>query len=114
MNILVIQGAAIFELLASEDESLLVGRDALLVLDFSLDIVDGVRGLDFEGDGLSGESLNKDLHGGLWRKNLKKRWWLSKESERGDFRTGGFKRIQTPPTVTAQRLTHADRWLATI
>ena len=65
MNVLVIQGAAVFELLASEDESLLVGRDPLLVLDFGLDIVDGVRGFDFEGDGLSGEGLNEDLHGGL-------------------------------------------------
>ena len=34
-----------------------------LVLDLSLDIIDGVRGLDLEGDGLSSESLNEDLHG---------------------------------------------------
>ena len=70
MDLLVAQGAAIFELLASEDEALLVGRDTFLVLDFGLDIVDGVGGLDFEGDGLSGESLNEDLHGGLWKKCL--------------------------------------------
>ena len=70
MDLLVAQGAAIFELLTSEDEALLVGRDTFLVLDFGLDIVDGVGGLDFEGDGLSGESLNEDLHGGLWKKCL--------------------------------------------
>ena len=34
----------------------------LLVLDFGLDVVDGVRGLDLEGDGLSGECLDEDLH----------------------------------------------------
>jgi hypothetical protein len=61
------QGATIFELHASEDETLLVRGNALLVLDFGLDVVDGVRGLDLEGDGLSGESLNEDLHAGLRR-----------------------------------------------
>ena len=66
-GLLVAQGAAIFELLASEDETLLVGGNAFLVLDLGLDIVDGVRGLDLEGDGLSGESLNEDLHAGMWR-----------------------------------------------
>jgi len=67
-GLLVAQGAAIFELLAGENETLLVGGNALLVLDLGLDIVDGVRGLDLEGDGLSGESLNEDLHAGMWRR----------------------------------------------
>jgi len=62
LDVIVAQGATIFELLSGEDETLLVGRDALLVLDFGLDIVDGVGGLDFEGDSLSSESLNKNLH----------------------------------------------------
>jgi len=61
-GLLVAQGTAILELLAGEDETLLVGRDTLLVLDLGLDIVDGVRGLDLESDGLSGEGLNEDLH----------------------------------------------------
>ena len=69
---LVAQSATVFELLASEDKTLLVRGDALLVLDFGLDIIDGVRGLDLEGDGLSGESLNKDLHAGLWRGGLER------------------------------------------
>ena len=41
-GLLVVQGAAIFELLASEDKTLLVRRDALFVLDLGLDVVDGV------------------------------------------------------------------------
>jgi len=49
-------------LFASEDETLLVGRDSFLVLDRGLDIVDSVRGLDFEGNGLAGEGLHEDLH----------------------------------------------------
>uniref|UniRef100_A0A453SVE9 Uncharacterized protein n=1 Tax=Aegilops tauschii subsp. strangulata TaxID=200361 RepID=A0A453SVE9_AEGTS len=62
LDVVVSQGAAILELLASEDETLLIRRDALLVLDLSLDVVDGVRGLNLEGDGLAGEGLHKDLH----------------------------------------------------
>ena len=70
IDLLVVQRTSVFELLASEDETLLVGRDALLVLDFGLDIVDSVRRLDFEGDGLSGEGFHEDLHVELWRKRL--------------------------------------------
>ena len=68
MNLLVAQGATVFELLAGEDEALLVGGDALLVLDLGLDIIDCVRGLDLESDSLAGESLNEDLHAGMWTK----------------------------------------------
>jgi len=42
LNIVIAQGATILELLAGEDEALLVGRNALLVLDFGLDIINGV------------------------------------------------------------------------
>ena len=34
----------------------------LLVLDLGLDIVDGVRGLNLEGDGLAREGLDENLH----------------------------------------------------
>ena len=39
----------------------------LLVLDFALDIVNGVRALHLEGDGLARECLYEDLHGGSKR-----------------------------------------------
>jgi hypothetical protein len=42
LNVVVAQGATVFELLASEDKTLLIRRDALLVLDLALDVVDGV------------------------------------------------------------------------
>jgi hypothetical protein len=58
LDIVVGEGSAIFELLASEDESLLVRRDTFFVLDFALHIVDGIAGLDLESDGLSSESLD--------------------------------------------------------
>ena len=34
----------------------------LLVLDLGLDVVNGIRGLDLEGDGLASEGLHEDLH----------------------------------------------------
>ena len=55
LDVVVREGAAVFKLLASEDQALLVGRDAFLVLDFRLDIVDCVAGFDLEGYGLSSD-----------------------------------------------------------
>jgi hypothetical protein len=62
LDVVVGKGAAILELLAGKDEALLVWRDAFLVLDLRLDIVDGVRRLDLKCDGLASEGLHKDLH----------------------------------------------------
>jgi hypothetical protein len=65
LNIIVRQRPTIFELFAGEDQPLLVRWDAFLVLDLALDIVDCVRGLDLEGDGLAREGLNEAVEGGL-------------------------------------------------
>ena len=62
LNVVVRESAAVLELLAGEDEALLVGRDAFLVLDLGLDVVDGVGGLDLESDGLASEGLDENLH----------------------------------------------------
>jgi len=62
LDVVVRKSATILELLAGEDETLLIWRDALLVLDLGLDVLDGVRGLDLERDGLAGKSLDEDLH----------------------------------------------------
>ena len=53
---------SILELLSSEDQSLLIWRNALLVLDLCLDIFDGVRRLNLQGDGLASQGLDEDLH----------------------------------------------------
>ena len=62
LDVVIRKSSAVLELLSSEDKSLLIGRDAFLVLDLSLDVVNGVRGLDLEGDRLAGEGLDEDLH----------------------------------------------------
>ena len=81
LDVVVAQSATILELLASENKALLIRGDAremdrqplaqtrispiclpFLVLDFGLDVVDGVRRLHLEGDGLAREGLDEDLH----------------------------------------------------
>ena len=53
-------------LLPGEDKTLLVRGDALLVLNLGLDVVNRVRGLHLEGDGLPRERLHENLHGACW------------------------------------------------
>jgi hypothetical protein len=75
LDVVVGEGSAILELLAGEDQSLLIRGDALLVLDLGLDIVNGVRGLDLKSDGLAREGLHETG------------WCIvSTESSRGRFR----------------------------
>ena len=59
LDIVVRQGTAVFELLSGENQALLVGRDALLVLDLALDIVDRVGRFNLECDGLARQGLDK-------------------------------------------------------
>ena len=61
LDVVVAQGAAILELLAGEDQALLVRGDTLLVLDLGLDVVDGVAGLDIQGNGLTREGLDETI-----------------------------------------------------
>ncbi len=62
LDVVIGKGATVFKLLIDEDKPLLVRGDSFFVLDFRLDIVDGVGAFDLESDGLSSQGLNKDLH----------------------------------------------------
>merc|ERR1711962_1831605 len=62
LNVVIGECPAVLELLAGEDQPLLVRGDSLLVLNPSLDVLNAVASLDLKGDGLAGEGLNKDLH----------------------------------------------------
>jgi hypothetical protein len=62
LDVVVAQGTAILKLLASEDETLLVRGNSLLVLDLGLGVVNGVGRLHLEGDSLAREGLDEDLH----------------------------------------------------
>jgi hypothetical protein len=62
LDVVVAQGAAILQLLASEDQALLIRGNALLVLDLRLDVVDSVGRLHLKGDSLPREGLDENLH----------------------------------------------------
>ena len=64
LDVIVGQGATILKLFSGEDETLLIWGDSLLVLDLRLNVVDGVGRLHLEGNGLSGEGLDENLHDG--------------------------------------------------
>ena len=72
LDVVVAKSATILELLASEDQPLLVWGDSLLVLDLGLNILDGIRRLHLEGDGLAGQSLDEDLHSSTEAENKMK------------------------------------------
>ena len=63
LDIVVRQSTAVFQLLASKDQTLLIRWNPLFVLNLGLDIIDSVRGFDIKGDGLTREGLDEDLHG---------------------------------------------------
>lgn len=54
LDVVIGKSATVLQLLSSEDESLLVWRDTLLVLNLRLHIVDGVRRFHFESDSFAG------------------------------------------------------------
>jgi len=56
LDVVVGKGSSIFELLSGEDESLLVRRNTLLVLNLGFDVVDSIGRLDLESDGLSSQA----------------------------------------------------------
>ncbi len=62
LDVVVRQGAAIFELFTGKDKTLLIWWDPFFVLDFGLDVFDGIRSFNLKSDGFSGESFDKNLH----------------------------------------------------
>ena len=62
LDVVVRKGSAVLKLLSGEDESLLIWWDTFLILDLGFDVLNGVCWLNIEGDGLTSESLDEDLH----------------------------------------------------
>ncbi len=61
LNVIVRKGTTIFQLLPGKNQSLLIRRNALLVLNLGLDIVNRVAGFDIESNGLASKSLDENL-----------------------------------------------------
>lgn len=62
LDVVIAQGASIFQLLSGKNQTLLIRRDSFLVLNLGLDVVDRITWLDIERDSLSCQGLDKDLH----------------------------------------------------
>jgi len=62
LDVVVAQCTAVFQLFPSEDQTLLIRRNSLLVLDLGFHIIDCVAWLNLEGDRLSRQCFYKDLH----------------------------------------------------
>ena len=62
LDVVISHRAVILELLPCKDESLLIRRDALLVLNLRLDTGNSVRTLYFNGYSFPGEGFHEDLH----------------------------------------------------
>merc|ERR1711998_446404 len=62
LNVVVLEGSAVLELLSGEDQTLLVWRDSFLVLNLGLDVFDRIGLLNVESDGFPGEGLHENLH----------------------------------------------------
>merc|ERR1712241_1042497 len=62
LDVVVRKSSSILQLLASKDQPLLVWGNSLLVLNLGLDILNGVRRLHLQSDGLACQGLDKDLH----------------------------------------------------
>lgn len=58
LDVIVGEGTSILELLSGENQTLLIGRNAFLILDLRLDIIDSVAGLNLESDGLASKGLD--------------------------------------------------------
>jgi hypothetical protein len=55
LDVVVRECTTILQLLSGKDQSLLIRRNALLILDLALDIIDSIGRLDLKSDGLSSD-----------------------------------------------------------
>merc|ERR1712042_61355 len=62
LNVVVRKSTSIFKLFTGKDQPLLIWGNAFLILDFGLDIFNGIRWFNLKSDGLASQGLNKNLH----------------------------------------------------
>merc|ERR1712115_283204 len=62
LDVVIGESSSVLELFSSEDQSLLIWGNSLLILDLGLDVLNGVAGLNLEGDCLASKGLDENLH----------------------------------------------------
>ena len=63
LNVVVSNSASVIKLLACKDEALLICWDTLASVNLGLHALDGLSGLNVNGDGLASKCLDEHLHG---------------------------------------------------
>jgi hypothetical protein len=74
LDVVVGKGATVLKLLAGEDQTLLVRGNALLVLNFRLDVVDSIAGLNLESDGLASDCRQRAVSRDVQSQIMRARW----------------------------------------
>ena len=69
LDVVVAQSTTILQLLASEDQTLLVGMGSFLVLELLFHVLYRVSRVDFQGDSPSGQGFDEDLHASTQAEN---------------------------------------------
>ena len=72
LNVIVGQSPTVLQLLARKNQPLLIRRDALLILDLTLDTLNRVARLYIQCNGLAGKCLDEDLHSNTCQRNILK------------------------------------------
>ena len=76
VDVVVRESSRVLKSFSGEDQSLLCWGDTLLVLDFSLDVFNWVRGLSFKSDSFSSKSSAEDLEPTSESKNEMNGWFF--------------------------------------
>ena len=61
MNVIVGESAAVFQLLAGKNQTLLIGWDPFLILDLGFHAINRVTGFHIQGNCFPGKRLDKNL-----------------------------------------------------
>ena len=62
LDIIIRKRMSLLKLLPSKNQTLLIRRNPLLILNLALDIVDGIRRLNLQGNRLASQRLDENLH----------------------------------------------------
>ena len=78
LDIVVRKGAAVLKLLSRKNQTLLVRRNAFLILNLCLHVVDSIRRFHLQGDGFASQGLDKNLHSAAKTENkMERRFFLN-------------------------------------
>jgi len=61
LDVIVLKGTTVFQLLTSKDQALLIGRNTFLVLNLGLDVINRIGRLNIKGDGFSSKGPTKAI-----------------------------------------------------